>query len=526
MTLPKDIEELKQFFKVFSKTITEPCYRKPKIGYYALGLAGAILLGVVGDHFISSRYLNNAINQKNAELVRKDQEYNGILNKRDEELAGISHVCEEQKTSLALLAGKNKSLEEELQGLKSTPLGEQVLKQKDELQVASQNYSLLKKRFENLEKILQQYQEDHPIAKEEYETLQTQVSALRNTVGVLERKVNATQEEKDELFRKYTDLREYLEKLPQFRGKLEQIEKDLQALRQPKSKISNEHYDKGNVKRQLKLYKEAIEEYDEAIAEEPQNADAYNNRGIAKYELSLLEYDYDNAKEQRRTALKDFDTASELKRDDADFHNNLAILKFKESLIEDSKKSFAMAVELKSDSAIIYYNLGIAKSREGWFKEVMDEVTSYFTKAIKLKPDFSDAYLNRALIEIIRADYEQAGADFRKAIELNQSNALAYYNRGVMYCNQREQYGTDMPRRRDLVEKAIEDFSKAIELEPDHACLYRARKEARESIRLNYEANKDSQKERELEQRLIGRTHHNSSSCRGQIFTQFILIEK
>ncbi|MCU4139364.1 MAG: hypothetical protein MW690_001296 [Methanophagales archaeon] len=51
-------------------------------------------------------------------------------------------------------------------------------------------------------------------------------------------------------------------------------------------------------------------------------------------------------------------------------------------------------------------------------------------------------------------EYEQAIEDFSKAIELNPNYAGAYYNRGIAYAKLNQH------------ERAIEDYNKAIELNP------------------------------------------------------------
>jgi tetratricopeptide (TPR) repeat protein len=57
-------------------------------------------------------------------------------------------------------------------------------------------------------------------------------------------------------------------------------------------------------------------------------------------------------------------------------------------------------------------------------------------------------------------EYEKAIEDYNKAIELDPKFAIAYTNRGVAYDKLKEH------------EKAIEDFNKAIELDPKNVAMY------------------------------------------------------
>ena len=56
--------------------------------------------------------------------------------------------------------------------------------------------------------------------------------------------------------------------------------------------------------------------------------------------------------------------------------------------------------------------------------------------------------------------YEKAIADYTKAIELRPDYASAYYNRGKVFLGLKN------------YEKAIADYTKAIELRPDDASAY------------------------------------------------------
>ena len=126
--------------------------------------------------------------------------------------------------------------------------------------------------------------------------------------------------------------------------------------------------------------KDTLVEYDKAIQLNPNDAEAYLNRGIAKNKL-----------EQYFTAITDYDTT----------------------------------IRLKPNSADAYLNLGNAKAELGQY----DAAIADFDTAIQLKPDYAEAYLNRGEAKRHLEQYTAAIADFNIAIQL-KPNYAAYYKRG------------------------------------------------------------------------------------------------
>jgi len=67
-------------------------------------------------------------------------------------------------------------------------------------------------------------------------------------------------------------------------------------------------------------------------------------------------------------------------------------------------------------------------------------------------------------------NFDQAIADFTKAISLNPNDAEVYYSRGAAY------YGIAITRDdASSVERAIGDYDQALKLNPDYAAVYTAR---------------------------------------------------
>jgi tetratricopeptide (TPR) repeat protein len=110
------------------------------------------------------------------------------------------------------------------------------------------------------------------------------------------------------------------------------------------------------------------------------------------------------------------------------------------------------------------------KTATDWFESAnrKHEVEDYqgaiaaFTKAIKLKPDYADAYRGRASTKYLLADYEGSIADYTEVIKL-KPDADAYYVRGLAKFDMKDHKG------------AIADYTEAITLKKDYADAYYGR---------------------------------------------------
>ena len=70
---------------------------------------------------------------------------------------------------------------------------------------------------------------------------------------------------------------------------------------------------------------------------------------------------------------------------------------------------------------------GLIEGGEGNY----DEAIRYYNEAIKLHPDFAEAYYQRGDVHSLKHDFDSAIIDFTKVIELNPDFAEAYSHRGV-----------------------------------------------------------------------------------------------
>ncbi|MBN1573605.1 MAG: tetratricopeptide repeat protein [Deltaproteobacteria bacterium] len=75
------------------------------------------------------------------------------------------------------------------------------------------------------------------------------------------------------------------------------------------------------------------------------------------------------------------------------------------------------------------------KGREQHKKEHYEEAVRSFTEAIKINPNYEEAYKNRAYSYSRMKKYTQAISDFKRALEINPNNEYYYWVLAVTYKN-------------------------------------------------------------------------------------------
>ncbi len=249
------------------------------------------------------------------------------------------------------------------------------------------------------------------------------------------------------------------------------------------------------------LWSQAVDEYEQAIRLNPDFAEAYNNRGAARRALGDLE-----------AAVADFTEAIRLKDDLAVAHVNVASVLLDlgrtEEAVRHLERAFSLplsegevvaayynfgrahaalgdraaaiealseAIELDPENAAAFYIRGQAyvalglvpsglrdaqKCRPGLACERADKD---FGSAVRVNPDFVDAYVARAGLRVIRGAISPAIRDYDEAIWRDPDNPDYYQRRGMAYV------------RLGRKSEAVADFEHAIRLDPTRASAYRAR---------------------------------------------------
>ena len=133
---------------------------------------------------------------------------------------------------------------------------------------------------------------------------------------------------------------------------------------------------------------------------------------------------------------------------------------------EDAIADYAEAIRLKPDYAEAYNNRGAVKGKSGRYTAAIADCD----QAIRLKPDDANAYNNRGAAKRLLGRHDDAIADYDEAIRLKPDDADGYNNRGAAKAA--------LGRHND----AIADYDEAIRLKPDYAETYNNRGAAKAAL--------------------------------------------
>ncbi|MEK6783296.1 MAG: tetratricopeptide repeat protein [Bacteroidota bacterium] len=244
------------------------------------------------------------------------------------------------------------------------------------------------------------------------------------------------------------------------------------------SQTAHEYVLRGEAKYKLLDYRGAIADYDKAIEVEPKQYDTYISRGNAKY--YLLDY---------RGAIADYDKAILLIPEKVSFlvvltkrnaYINRAEVKYELQDYRGAIADYSKLIELGLDS-LAYFDRGLAKSH---LQDYRGAIVDY-NKAIKFAPNHAPSYYKRGLAKSNLQDHRGAIADYNKAIEKMKWHGAFFEHRPDFsedFIERKIVESADVISARGLAKSAlqdyrgaIEDFNKAIELNPDDSKPYFSR---------------------------------------------------
>lgn len=170
---------------------------------------------------------------------------------------------------------------------------------------------------------------------------------------------------------------------------------------------------------------QAIADYGKAIQLDPTNAKYYLDRGNA-YDIKAL---------RDKTSL---DPAI------ADYAKGI-------DLAGAANSSFGLPMPPEQLRALLYDYRGVDYYKQGKF----DQAVADFNKAIATYPSLSYPYIHRGVAYREHGDYDQAIADFTRDLTLEPTWARDYYDRGIAY------------ERKGENSQAVADFQMFLKLSPN-----------------------------------------------------------
>ncbi|MBV8771279.1 MAG: tetratricopeptide repeat protein [Deltaproteobacteria bacterium] len=132
---------------------------------------------------------------------------------------------------------------------------------------------------------------------------------------------------------------------------------------------------------------------------------------------------------------------------------------------DERLRLYTEALRLKPDYAEAFYNRGNARRA----KSDLDGALADYNEALRLKPDFAMAINNRGIVREAKGDLDRALADYNEALRLKPDYAEAINNRGIVR------------KAKGDLDGALADYNEALRLNPDDAEVLNNRSDAREA---------------------------------------------
>ena len=238
-----------------------------------------------------------------------------------------------------------------------------------------------------------------------------------------------------------------------------------------------EHFcNRADLKQQLGMLDEAIDDCNKAITLDMEWSNAYNTRGTIYYRKGdefqeLKDYEkaveidnngaaltnlgnYYKRKGQFDIAIRYYDQAILLDQDSEVkcwAHTGRGDIFCTQGNYEKAMVEYEIAESLDQDYAWLHYGRGQCFEKQGLEGEAIVD----YTRAIELDLECALAYESRGKLLEERGDFVKALEDYNRAILISPGEGWTYHLRGLCY------------EKQGLEEEALTDFSKAIQLDSD-----------------------------------------------------------
>jgi tetratricopeptide (TPR) repeat protein len=158
------------------------------------------------------------------------------------------------------------------------------------------------------------------------------------------------------------------------------------------------------------------------------------------------------------------------------YQNFNSILEFNNEAIKKNNKGLEFEKAGDLESAVYYFSEAITlnhvyvnaySNRGNTYNKMGDNYMEYaladFNTTLLLNPKHENTLFKRGMFFLMKRQFEKAIIDFTELININCCDSEAYLKRGICYFN---------TKRPDKADKALEDYNKAIEINPHSVEAY------------------------------------------------------
>jgi tetratricopeptide (TPR) repeat protein len=206
--------------------------------------------------------------------------------------------------------------------------------------------------------------------------------------------------------------------------------------------MSSDFRKKGFELLKVKLFNQAIENFQKAVEIAPSDTGSLSGLGLGFYWLN-----------DKQAAVAEAGKAIEIAKMDELVLINTFFIYINSGKIDEVIR---LGIEVTSKALIpraeFYYNFGYAYV----LKSKLEEAKAEFEKAVRINPDFIYAYNNLGCCLWALGKYSEAIRFFKMAIDRDPAYADAYFNQGVAYFNL------------NRLEDAYDEFKKVLEINPGY----------------------------------------------------------
>lgn len=233
------------------------------------------------------------------------------------------------------------------------------------------------------------------------------------------------------------------DRIKAFESILEQIEKDKDMITERKKKniradglfyICNEYYD-------MQQFDKMLELCNEILKLNPQNAEAYYNRGVAY-----------QAKNESEKALNDYTKTIDLNENYTNAYYNRALLYEKDKKFNLALDDYNKTIKLKPAFIVDAY-IGRGNSHRGL--NMADKAMKDYSKAIEMDSLNVEAHSNMGSILVESGEYEKALNNYSFVMGIDSTNIDLYNKLGYTYELMKD------------YKKALDSYQKVLNYKPD-----------------------------------------------------------